>query len=114
MRHYPFAKPHPIDLQSPGCRCSGIYNPPEHRGSEAIQQGQGSVNNQDIDPASVQIRPMRTGDLDAIAVIDCVCFGARPPEYYREKLSSATRGAGINTSLVSEARTSISQVDCKE
>ena len=71
------------------------------------------MNKKDIDPANVQIRPMKEEDVDAIAVIDSMYFGAPRPEYYREKLGSATKGAGINTSLVAEARTSISQVDCK-
>ncbi len=53
-------------------------------------------------------------DGDAIAISDSMYFGAPRPEYYREQLGSATKGAGINTSLVAEARTSILQVECKE
>ena len=52
-------------------------------------------------------------DVDAIAVSYSMYFGSPRPEYYREQLGSATKGAGINTSLVAEARTTISQVDCK-
>jgi hypothetical protein len=54
---------------------------------------------------------MKEEDVDAIAVIDGMSFGAPRPEYYREKLGSAAKGAGINTSLVAEARTIISQVE---
>ena len=71
------------------------------------------MNKKDIDPANVQIRPMKEEDVDAIAVIDSMYFGAPRPEYYREKLGSATKGAGINTSLVAEARTTILQAECK-
>jgi hypothetical protein len=56
---------------------------------------------------------MKEGDVDAIAVIDSRYFGAPRPEYYREKLGSATKGAGINTSLVAEARTTTWQAGCK-
>jgi hypothetical protein len=66
----------------------------------------------DTDPANVLIRPMKEEDVDAIAVIGSMSFGAPRPEYYREKLGLATKGTKMNTSLVSEARTSISQVDC--
>ncbi|MCX5872956.1 MAG: hypothetical protein NTY51_06940 [Deltaproteobacteria bacterium] len=51
------------------------------------------MNKKDIDPANVQIRPMKEEDVDAIAVIDSIYFGAPRPEYYREKLGSATKGA---------------------
>jgi hypothetical protein len=44
------------------------------------------LNKKDIDPANVQIRPMKEEDVDAIAVIDGMYFGAPRPEYYREKL----------------------------
>lgn len=54
---------------------------------------------------------MKEKDVDGIAVIDDTHFGACRPEYYREKLDSATTGAGINTSLVTETRTIISQVE---
>jgi len=70
------------------------------------------VNKKDIDPANVQVRPMEE-DVDAIGVMDSMCFGAPRPEYCREKLGPANKGAGINSSLVAEARTSMSQVDCK-
>jgi hypothetical protein len=71
------------------------------------------VNKKDIDPANVQIRSMKEEDVDAIAVIGSMHFGAPRPEYYREKLGSATRGAGISTSLVAEARTTILPAECK-
>ena len=71
------------------------------------------MNKKDIDPANVQIRPMKEEDGDGFAVIDSRYFGAPRPEYYRERLGSATKGAGINTSLVAEARTTILQADCK-
>jgi hypothetical protein len=73
----------------------------------------GSVNNKDIDPANVQIRPTEEEDLDAVGLIDSMYFGTPRSEHCGEKLGSAARGAGINTSLVAEARTSISHVDCK-
>jgi len=53
--------------------------------------------------AQIEIRPMKEGDLEAITAIDMMYFGMSRPDYYREKLSAATRGAGINTSLVAEA-----------
>jgi hypothetical protein len=71
------------------------------------------VNKKDIDPANVQIRPMREEDVNAIAASDSVCFGAPRPEYFRKKPGSAIGGAGINTSLVSEARTAILEAECK-
>ena len=69
------------------------------------------MNKKDIDPANVQIRPKEEEDVDAIAVIDSMYFGAPRPEYYREKLGSAAKGAGINTSLVAQARIIITQVE---
>jgi hypothetical protein len=71
------------------------------------------VNIKDFDPAIVRIHPMKEEDVGAIAVIDGVYFGSPGLEHYRDKFDSATKGAGINTSLVAEARTSMSQVDCK-
>jgi hypothetical protein len=71
------------------------------------------VNKKDIDPANVQIRLLRAGDVDAIAVIDCMCFGAPRREYYREKPGSTIGEAGINTSLVSEERTAVLEAECK-
>ncbi len=56
---------------------------------------------------------MKEEDVDAIAVIHSIAFGAPRPEYYRERLGLATKGAGISTSLVAEARTSILQAECK-
>jgi hypothetical protein len=85
----------------------------EYLGSEAIQQRRAGVNKKDIDSANVLIRPMKEGDVDVVAVIDSRSFGAPRPEHYRQKLGSAAKVAGINTSLVGEARTSIPQVDCK-
>jgi hypothetical protein len=71
------------------------------------------VNKKDIDPTNVQIRTMREEEVDAMAVLGRKYFGAPRPECYQERLGSATRGAGINTSFVAAARTSISQVGCK-
>ena len=55
-----------------------------------------------IDPEHVIIRPMKEEDVDAIAAIDTMYFGNDRVDYYQEKLAAATRGAGINTSLVAE------------
>lgn len=55
-----------------------------------------------IDPETVEIRVMTEADVDPIVAIDSMYFGTERPEYYREKLAAATRGAGINTSLVAE------------
>lgn len=55
-----------------------------------------------IDPERVEIRVMNEGDLAAITDIDSMYFGGARTEYYREKLDAATKGAGINTSLVAE------------
>jgi hypothetical protein len=65
------------------------------------------VIKKDNDLANVQIPAMKEKDVDAIAVIDSFDFGAPRQTYYREKLGSATEGAGINTSLVPKARTTI-------
>jgi hypothetical protein len=69
------------------------------------------VNEKEIDPAHVQIRP--TKEEGAIAVIDGMCFGAPRSEYCLEKLGSATEEAGINAYLVAEARTTTVQAECK-
>ena len=50
----------------------------------------------------VTIRPMTENDLDAIVAIDSMYFGVERTEYYKEKLMAATKGSGINTSLVAE------------
>ncbi len=71
------------------------------------------MNKKDIDPANVQIRPMREEGVHAIAVIDSIYVGAPPPEYYWEKFGSAAKGAGISTSWVAEARRTILQAECK-
>ena len=71
------------------------------------------MNKKDIDPANIRIRPMKEKDADATAVIDSMCFGVPRPEYYREELGSAIKGAGINTSLVAEAWTTILQAEGK-
>ena len=71
------------------------------------------MNKKDIDPANVQIRLFKEEDGDAIAVSYSMYFGAPRPEYYREQLGSATKGAGINTSLVAEARMTTLQAECK-
>ncbi|MBM3300452.1 MAG: GNAT family N-acetyltransferase [Deltaproteobacteria bacterium] len=54
----------------------------------------------EIDPAKVEIRIMNDGDLEAITAIDRMYFGTDRPEYYKEKLEAATKGGGINASLV--------------
>jgi len=54
----------------------------------------------EIDPAKVVIRVMSEGDLEAITAIDAMYFGTERPEYYKEKLEAATKGGGINASLV--------------
>jgi hypothetical protein len=71
------------------------------------------MNKKDIDPANVLIRLAKEKDVDAIAVIAGMCSGTPRPEYYREKLGSASRETGISTSLVAEARTTILQAECK-
>ena len=60
------------------------------------------MNKKEVDPANILIRTMREEDVEAITLIDSMYFGAPRPEYYREKLIAATKGAGINTSLVAE------------
>ncbi|MFH0821321.1 MAG: GNAT family N-acetyltransferase [Pseudomonadota bacterium] len=55
-----------------------------------------------LDPESLKIRPMTEQDLDSIVAIDNMYFETDRPDYYREKLAAATRGAGINTSFVAE------------
>ncbi|MCA1960096.1 MAG: GNAT family N-acetyltransferase [Desulfomonile sp.] len=55
-----------------------------------------------IAPESLRIRPMTEQDVDAIVSIDHLYFGRERREYYKEKLGAATKGAGINTSLVAE------------
>ena len=69
------------------------------------------MNKKDIDPANFQMRPIRQQHVDA--GVDRMCVGAPQPEYCRETLGSASKGAGMNTSLVAEARTSILQAECK-
>jgi len=71
------------------------------------------VNKKILHPANVQMRPVKEEDVDAIAVIAGMYFGAPRPEYHWEKLGSAGKGAGINTSLAAEARTSMLQAECK-
>jgi len=56
----------------------------------------------DLDLGKVQIRVMTGNDLEAITVIDGMYLGTDRPEYYEEKLAAATKGAGINCSLVAE------------
>lgn len=55
-----------------------------------------------IDPEQITIRPMKEDDLEAIVAIDTVYLGSDRLDYYKEKLVAATKGAGINTSLVAE------------
>jgi len=56
----------------------------------------------DFDATKVEIRVMNDADLDAITAIDAMYFGSERSEYYKDKLQAATRGGGINTSLVAE------------
>jgi predicted N-acetyltransferase YhbS len=56
----------------------------------------------EIDPERVTIRVMKEDDLDSITAIDSMYFGISRSEYYKEKLAAATKGAGINSSLVAE------------
>jgi predicted N-acetyltransferase YhbS len=56
----------------------------------------------EIEPGGIDIRVMNVGDLEAMTAIDAMYFGVSRPEYYKEKLDTATRGAGINSSLVAE------------
>jgi hypothetical protein len=58
------------------------------------------VNEKVIDPENGQIRPKKKEDVNAITVIDRKCFGAPRPEYYREKVGLATKGAGLTLSLL--------------
>ncbi len=60
------------------------------------------MGKKEIHPASIRIRVMKEDDLDAITTIDSMYFGTPRPEYYKEKLAAATKGAGINASLVAE------------
>ena len=60
------------------------------------------MTSKEFDPAAVAIRVMNEGDLEAITAIDCMYFGVERVEYYKEKLGAATKGAGINSSLVAE------------
>jgi ribosomal protein S18 acetylase RimI-like enzyme len=60
------------------------------------------MGKKEIEPATIRIRVMKEDDLDAITTIDAMYFGNPRPEYYREKLAAATKGAGINASLVAE------------
>lgn|GEM_PF-1806411 len=94
-------------------RGSRFYYPVEYRGSKAVQQRQTSGKKEAIEPANVQIRPIREED-DAISRVGAVCFAAPRPDSFREKFGSAPQGAGTNPSLVTEVLTSISQFDCKE
>lgn len=62
------------------------------------------MSKKEIDPASIRIRVMKEDDVDAITNIDAMYFGDPRHEYYREKLAAATKGAGINASLVAEVQ----------
>jgi L-amino acid N-acyltransferase YncA len=64
---------------------------------------EGTMSIKEIDPARVEIRVMNEGDLEAITAIDSMYFGTERPEYYKEKLDAATKGGGINASLVAVA-----------
>ncbi len=66
-----------------------------------------------IDPPHVPIRPMKEEDVDAVALIDSMYVGAHRAEYCSGKPGSGSERARINTSLVAEARASISQLRCK-
>ena len=49
--------------------------------SGAIQQRQAGVTKEDVDPAIVQIPPVREEDVDAMAAIDSMLFGPSRREY---------------------------------
>lgn len=57
---------------------------------------------QDIEPNGIDIRVMNAGDFEAMTAIDAMYSGGSRPEYYKEKMDIATRGSGINSSLVAE------------
>ncbi len=69
------------------------------------------MNKRDFDPEDFQIHRGKDEDVDAGAAIDSMCFGATRRQYYREEVGSVIKGPGLP--LVTEARMSISQVDCK-
>ena len=71
------------------------------------------MNKKNINPANIQIRRRKEKGVHAIEAIDSMDFGALQSEYYRRKLGSTVKGAGIATSLVAEARTTILQAECK-
>jgi N-acetylglutamate synthase-like GNAT family acetyltransferase len=67
-----------------------------------LKKVEGCMSMKEIEPGRIEIRIMNEGDLGAITVIDSMYFGGSRLEYYKEKLYAATKGAGINTSLVVE------------
>ena len=71
------------------------------------------MKKKDIDSANVQGPSVNEEDVDAVAVIQGMFFGASGPKYYREKLGWTAEGAEIDTSLAAKERTSVSHVDCK-
>jgi len=50
----------------------------------------------------VEVRELRSGDLDAIVRIDARISGRTRREYYQRKLDEATRESGIKISLAAE------------
>ncbi len=71
------------------------------------------MKKKDTDVMNVQSRPGKEKDSDVLAIIGGMYRGARRAEYYRKELGLANKRAGINTSLVAEARTSMSEAECK-
>jgi hypothetical protein len=67
------------------------------------------MKKQDIDPANVQIRPMQEENVHAIPLVDTMYAGTpSSPGILSEERGAAVERIGIGTSLVAEARTSIS------
>ncbi len=71
------------------------------------------MSKNDINPANVQTRPIREDDVALAAGIDGNFLGTPNSEWYRGKPGLAGDGAGINTLLVAEARTTVLQAECE-
>jgi hypothetical protein len=56
---------------------------------------------------------MKEENIDPVTGIVGIRFRAPRPEHFQDKLGSATKGAGIYTSLGGEARTTISHAEGK-
>jgi hypothetical protein len=53
---------------------------------KAIGQRQAGMKKQDIDPANIQIPPMKDEGVDAIPLVDTMYAGTPRREYYRKSL----------------------------